>query len=932
MEPDSLMWAGSPCGLHGPYVFYKALRFNLEGKARIMCVGDFFLVRCAPEEPLCIAELQLLWEETTSKQLLSSSKLYFLPEDTPQGRTVNHGEDEVLTVSEKVIVRLANLVQWTVWDSEAWSRGLKAVPLKPIREPRGLGMNVRKEPLLLHRSREAALNFRDILKEKAELGVEWVQAGVLVLSYPQYCRYRSVVARLKHRPQPLLHDQVVLALGGIATVTDHTRVLYCRDTFQHPTLLSNRSVCDEFAPNLKGRPRKKKLSVSQRRDSQGQQGHQVTATTAISTEGKETGTSILTEGKANAKEEEEEEGRDEEQDFLVALYQYMKKRKTPIDRIPYLGFKQINLWTMFQSAQELGGYEKITARRQWKHVYDQLGGNPGSTSAATCTRRHYERLILPYERFSKGEEDKPLPRVKPRKSEAGEEEKEEEEMRRRKSGCALGHERIPQSPSETPYLPAPPITDDNDVFPLVTPVVQSHAHPAVDLWQRATAEGKDQCPGGLVLATFKQRSLQGPTAPHPPSELADLPRREGTFLGFTPLLHPPTSSPVPLSPLAKKKLLSHINRTGLANHYPFSSSFGPPPPPITSRLTNGMAEDPARQPIVGGAVAGEGVAQRPSVIQHAQSLKTRSAEERREGGQKERDETAAVGRGEERTSLRPPYSSLPHADAPSRLLPDSCSSSPNLCSLYRHTATRLERGPVADHFTQGRAPNLGQEQRHIQGQSLELQGRGAANLPRDEKEEEEEEEERAPQKKVCTFTPMCSSSSSSSSCSSLSTTSQLQHAHTHISPFSEEYRLRRGAGGGAGSFSLHPNSTSRFLGLFPDSLPSSTQDVVHPHRHPLPQSYPPTHHNNHHHLHYLKNQSADLLPPLVPPFTIHSFMMQRQLLAQAAAIPAHLYGRPMAAGYGDIMHKGLYHMSALNPPPAFSPAQVSSGQPSSKLS
>ncbi|TSK14561.1 AT-rich interactive domain-containing protein 5B [Bagarius yarrelli] len=85
-------WVGSPCGLHGPYIFYKAFRFTLESKARILSLGDFFFVRCKPGDPVCIAELQLLWEERTTKQLLSSSKLYFLPEDTPQGRTVTHGE------------------------------------------------------------------------------------------------------------------------------------------------------------------------------------------------------------------------------------------------------------------------------------------------------------------------------------------------------------------------------------------------------------------------------------------------------------------------------------------------------------------------------------------------------------------------------------------------------------------------------------------------------------------------------------------------------------------------------------------------------------------------------------------------------------------------------------------------------------------------
>ncbi len=42
----------------------------------------------------------------------------------------------------------------------------------------------------------------------------------------------------------------------------------------------------------------------------------------------------------NRKMETGEECRTDEQAFLVALYKYMKERKTPIERIPYLGFKQ----------------------------------------------------------------------------------------------------------------------------------------------------------------------------------------------------------------------------------------------------------------------------------------------------------------------------------------------------------------------------------------------------------------------------------------------------------------------------------------------------------------------------------------------------------------------------------------------------------------
>ncbi|KAM9365298.1 AT-rich interactive domain-containing protein 5B [Pholidichthys leucotaenia] len=465
MEPNSLKWVGSSCGLHGPYIFYKAFKFTRDGKPRILSLGDFFFVRCKPEDPICIAELQLLWEERTSKQLLSSSKLYFLPEDTPQGRTVAHGEHEVIAVSEKVIVRLEDLVKWTITDFSGWAKGLKAEPLKPsvLRE---LGTNGRREAL--HRYRESTLtsglNFKDVQREKAQLGQEEDGRKVLVLSYPQYCRYRSVLVRLREQPTSLLIDHTVLALGGIAALGGGARILYCRDTFEHPTLLQYESICDEFAPNLKGRPRKKKLSFCQKRESQGQvQGPGSSGSTQSSTavmaqdpcspEGKTTtkvrpscktvpngkitpakqkaislSKKSSTEEKERAREKEErsseqeekeeessEESRAEEQAFLVELYKYMKERDTPIERIPFLGFKQINLWTMFQAAQKLGGYELITVRRQWKHVYDELGGNPSSTSAATCTRRHYERLLLPYERHIKGEQDKPLPLAKPRK-------------------------------------------------------------------------------------------------------------------------------------------------------------------------------------------------------------------------------------------------------------------------------------------------------------------------------------------------------------------------------------------------------------------------------------------------------------------------------------------------------------------------------------
>nr|XP_019949298.1 PREDICTED: uncharacterized protein LOC109633713 [Paralichthys olivaceus] len=105
----------------------------------------------------------------------------------------------------------------------------------------------------------------------------------------------------------------------------------------------------------------------------------------------------------------------EEKAFVSSLHSFMKEKGSPIERIPHLGFKQINLWRIYKAVEKRGGYDLVTTQRLWKKVYDELGGSPGSTSAATCTRRHYERLVLPFERHIKGEEDKPLPPSKPRK-------------------------------------------------------------------------------------------------------------------------------------------------------------------------------------------------------------------------------------------------------------------------------------------------------------------------------------------------------------------------------------------------------------------------------------------------------------------------------------------------------------------------------------
>lgn len=75
-------------------------------------------------------------------------------------------------------------------------------------------------------------------------------SNLLILSYPQYCRYRSMLKRIQDKPSSILTDQFVLALGGIAVTSKNPQIFYCRDTFDHPTLIENESICDEFGKSL----------------------------------------------------------------------------------------------------------------------------------------------------------------------------------------------------------------------------------------------------------------------------------------------------------------------------------------------------------------------------------------------------------------------------------------------------------------------------------------------------------------------------------------------------------------------------------------------------------------------------------------------------------------------------------------------------------
>lgn len=95
-QPDFFMtflqFVGDPRGHSGPYTFHNGFRFFKHGKCKVITLGQFFFVRISARDDPCIGELLMLWDDRHNNQRLSSVRLYFLPEQTPEGRLSFHGE------------------------------------------------------------------------------------------------------------------------------------------------------------------------------------------------------------------------------------------------------------------------------------------------------------------------------------------------------------------------------------------------------------------------------------------------------------------------------------------------------------------------------------------------------------------------------------------------------------------------------------------------------------------------------------------------------------------------------------------------------------------------------------------------------------------------------------------------------------------------
>ncbi|XP_056006616.1 AT-rich interactive domain-containing protein 5B-like isoform X4 [Ostrea edulis] len=392
MDEQNVEKCGSAIGEHASNTFYKAIKFSKNGQYRILSLGEFFYIKITKLRDVCVGELQMIWtNKQDEKQLVCSVRLYLLPEHTDAGREDVHGEDEILAMSERLILKAGDLVPLLI-ENVTWTFGRHLYQEDNVKAHEEEFRNI-------FVCNKKGLNFSDVEKEKEDIGDkgDLTSTPLTILSFSQYCRYRTVLKRLENMVDKWLRNAIICAIGGIVMKSKNARIMFCKTTVDVPELDDLEIRCDHLAPSLKGRPRKKKSLTRSDSDS-----YETSSDTSTPVRKKYVLSGKRESALRNGLKFDNSQVSTEEQEFLFNLHRFMKKRNTPICRIPSLGFKQVDLYFFYTYAQKLGGYEMVTQKRLWKHLYDKLGGNPGSTSAATCTRRHYEKLLLPYERYDKG--------------------------------------------------------------------------------------------------------------------------------------------------------------------------------------------------------------------------------------------------------------------------------------------------------------------------------------------------------------------------------------------------------------------------------------------------------------------------------------------------------------------------------------------------
>ncbi|KAK4320829.1 hypothetical protein Pmani_008338 [Petrolisthes manimaculis] len=363
-------------------------------------------------------------------------------------------EHEVVSLSEKVVLKAEDVIGWMrAAVGVKWDTGLLGVYGPPSQDPAN---DAHYTPPI-----SGALDIGEVMREKKLIGdvVEPNSLHIIILAFDKYCRIRGLLKRLEGVEEEYMRSRIVVALGGFVVPSRRTRMLFCRDVFDYPELEGHDLLCNHLceSPKLQGRPRKKRkkptdsesesseASEDTRPRLKGKPGltAKPNGIRALDRKGSSRPHHLAAPTNPNPTPPPPPQIKNDfstpalnrlfEVDFMSKLHKFMKERNSPITRLPHIGYKQLNVYEFFTRVQQLGGFEAVNEKKVWKQLYEEMSGNNqtgapqqhSANSYASMMKRHYERLLLPYEKFLLQEQKKMLgigspPKSSKMKSEPGE--------------------------------------------------------------------------------------------------------------------------------------------------------------------------------------------------------------------------------------------------------------------------------------------------------------------------------------------------------------------------------------------------------------------------------------------------------------------------------------------------------------------------------
>eukprot|EP00188_Purpureofilum_apyrenoidigerum_P001401 Plantae.Rhodophyta-Purpureofilum_apyrenoidigerum.ctg17676.p1 GENE.Plantae.Rhodophyta-Purpureofilum_apyrenoidigerum.ctg17676~~Plantae.Rhodophyta-Purpureofilum_apyrenoidigerum.ctg17676.p1 ORF type:complete len:314 (+),score=48.51 Plantae.Rhodophyta-Purpureofilum_apyrenoidigerum.ctg17676:323-1264(+) len=84
--------------------------------------------------------------------------------------------------------------------------------------------------------------------------------------------------------------------------------------------------------------------------------------------------------------------------FYHDLHNFMSSIGQPIQRLPTLGFKELDLWVLYKEVTRRRGVDAVIAKKQWKEVADALQLPASCTDSGFRLRLHYVKYLEAFER------------------------------------------------------------------------------------------------------------------------------------------------------------------------------------------------------------------------------------------------------------------------------------------------------------------------------------------------------------------------------------------------------------------------------------------------------------------------------------------------------------------------------------------------------